>query len=514
MVSAERAPRRAGKQFGRYHLLELIASGGMGEVYRARLAGVEGFNKNVALKRIYPHLSSDESYRKLFIQEAKVVAQLSHPNIVQVLELGAHDDDLFIAMEFVDGVDVGKLINELERHDARLLSGLAAVVAFDVLEALDYAHNKHDRDGRHLGLVHQDVSPQNILIDPESGLAKLCDFGVMRLSNETQVASMRGKLAYMAPEQARCEPIDGRADVFALGAVMYRMFTGRYLVETEDEASRLELCRKGQWGDVRDALVRVDPTIAAIVAKALQAEPSERYQSANAMRTDIEAYLVDADPRTLRSRLKAHAASLAMARGPREASDAAMDATGRDSEATQGWERVLSKARAARDPVGAHSRKPNRQRGVAPALIFGLAAAITVAVGAVLVWPSLSPLPEPPPPVSAMVDTAPESVPAVSVSETVPGEPGKTAPAPDHPTGHRSEARRGGDSGVLNLNAIPWAYVTIDGKRLARSTPLVDYKLAAGDYVIALEGPQHTKTIKLRVRPGTTVTRVVDLRSP
>ncbi len=489
---------RGTTRFGRYELLERIAAGGMGEVYRARLAGVEGFKKSVALKRIYPHLSGDVRYRELFIREAKVVAELSHPNIVQVMELGARDDDLFIAMEFIDGVDLGTLTSLLDERDEKLSEGAVAVVAFDVLEALDYAHQKRGPDGRRLGLVHQDVSPQNILLDPESGIAKLCDFGVMRIGEETSAGAVRGKVAYMAPEQARARGIDIRADLFALAAVMFRTLTGRHVVDGAGEEQRLQALRAGKWPDPRAALGGVDARLAEIIARALEPDLARRYATPEDMRGDVEAFLVASDPRRLRASLKQQVTSAATARrASYDTGSVSIEPTPHAGMATDGWTRVLSRA--------SDGGSPRKRRGWWIALA---SAAVVVAVGGgVMMVGGEEPIAEQP-----IADRPIAEQPIAD--RPIADKPIADKPIADKPPQPKRSQLPPQEPGTLNLNAIPWAHITIDGKTLERTTPLVGHKLPAGTYTIVLQGPQRTETITVRVRPGKTTTKVVDLAAP
>ncbi|MBI5511798.1 MAG: serine/threonine protein kinase [Deltaproteobacteria bacterium] len=293
--------------FGRYQLVRRIASGGMGEVFQARATGVEGFERLIALKRIFPHLGGDESYRRLFIREAKVTARLIHPNIVQVYDLGEENGQLFIAMELVRGPDLGHLIAHFRHIKQRMKPAVAAVIAFDVLEALDFAHNLADEQDQALNIVHRDISPQNILLASPTGIAKLCDFGVVhasRIAEDSMEGRVVGKMCYMAPEQALSGPIDGRADIYAVGAVLFESVTGRRVVDIRRTQELLEFARGREAPRLADIAPNVPPAFATIVDRALARDVAERFQSAAECRDAIEAFLLLEDPRAARSELR------------------------------------------------------------------------------------------------------------------------------------------------------------------------------------------------------------------
>ena len=189
-----------GVRFGDYRLLDRVAVGGMAEVWRARRRGVEGFQKTVAIKKILSHLTGSLDFVTMFIDEAKLAAQLNHNNIIQIYDLGKVDDDFFIAMEFVDGKDLRSILTEAIDQQRPIPMGLALMIVAALARALDYAHRKKDFENRDLGLVHRDVSPQNVLISYE-GEIKLCDFGIVKAvakASTTQMGALKGKLQYMS----------------------------------------------------------------------------------------------------------------------------------------------------------------------------------------------------------------------------------------------------------------------------------------------------------------------------
>ena len=243
------APNRdmtEGEIFGDYTLLDRIATGGMAEVWRARRRGVEGFQKTFAIKKILSHLTGSQDFVKMFIDEAKLAAQLSHNNIIQIYDLGKVGDDFFIAMEHVDGKDLRSILTAAQESGRAIPIGLGLSIVSAVARALDYAHRKRDFDNRDLGLVHRDVSPQNVMISHE-GAIKLCDFGIVKAvakASTTQMGALKGKLQYMSPEQAWGKSVDARSDIFSLGSVLYEVLTGTQLFSGESEIGILDTVRE------------------------------------------------------------------------------------------------------------------------------------------------------------------------------------------------------------------------------------------------------------------------------
>ena len=282
-----------GERFGQYTLLDKIAAGGMAEVWKARMSGVEGFQKTVAIKKILPHMTDNSEFVGMFIDEAKLAAQLSHPNIVHIYDLGKIGRDYYIAMEYVDGKDLRSLMNAGRRKGVRLPLGLALFIGARLASALDYAHRKRDFNDKEMGLVHRDVSPQNVLLSME-GDVKLCDFGIAKAvskAGQTQMGALKGKLQYMSPEQAWGRAVDARSDIFSLGAVVYEMLTGDRLFTGDTEISVLESVRQGQIRSTRQTDPSIPVEVDEIVSRALAYEPENRFASAGEMKQRIEAVL-------------------------------------------------------------------------------------------------------------------------------------------------------------------------------------------------------------------------------
>jgi len=286
-------------RFGAYEILERIAAGGMAELYKARRSGVEGFQKIVAIKKILPHLADNEEFITMFADEAKLAAQLNHPNIVHIFDLGkVEGGGYFIAMEYVDGRDLRSLLNAAQETGVPLPSPLAVYVASKVAAALDYAHRRKDADGRDLNIVHRDVSPQNILISYEGDI-KLCDFGIAKAASKastTQSGALKGKVQYMSPEQAWGRPIDRRSDLFSLGSVLFEMLTGQKLFRGDSDLTVLEKVRAAQVGPPSAVNPEVTKNLDAVVMRALAREPDDRYSNASDMLRDLEAVLYSYTP--------------------------------------------------------------------------------------------------------------------------------------------------------------------------------------------------------------------------
>lgn len=278
---------RPGAKFGQFVLREKIATGGMAEIWKAQMHGVEGFEKLVAIKRILPHLSADQEFVDMFINEAKIAARLSHPNIVHIYDLGRASGSYYIAMELVDGHDLKSILRKAAERHHPMSTDLACFIASKIGAALDYAHRKEE------GLVHRDVSPQNVLISWEGDI-KLCDFGIAKATSKvshTLIGALKGKLQYMSPEQASGKTIDRRSDVFSLGAVLFEMLTGRKLFSGENEISVLEQVREARVETPSRINDEVSPEIDRIVLKALAREREGRHGSAGEMVRELDQVL-------------------------------------------------------------------------------------------------------------------------------------------------------------------------------------------------------------------------------
>src|SRR4051812_2395084 len=283
--------------FGRYHLVERLAVGGMAELFVATSPGEHGFQKKVVIKRLLPHLISDDTYNAMFIDEAKLTARLVHPKIAQTFELGKVDDALFIAMEHVDGIDVLALLREFAARRRRVDPQLAAWIAHEVLDALDYAHNLTGEDGARMGIVHRDISPSNILLSVRGDI-KLVDFGIARQqdpdrAHKSKSGTLKGKYGYMSPEQVIEHSLDARSDLFSVGVVLAELLTGRRLFAAANELDVLIMVRDARLVRFDKYGADLDLDLSAIVRKALRKSVDERWQSAAQFRDALAEWLFE-----------------------------------------------------------------------------------------------------------------------------------------------------------------------------------------------------------------------------
>lgn len=291
--------------FGRYRLLEPLGRGGMAEVYKAKSFGVEGFEKILVIKRILPELASNQAFVDMFIHEAKLAVRLSHANIVQVFDLGkvGLPPAYYIAMEYVAGLDLASLLHGCRRRSVALPIGLCVYVAAEIAKGLDHAHRRRDEQMRPLGIVHRDVSPQNVLLSWE-GEVKVTDFGIAKArdimedrSDDNKVGQLKGKYSYMSPEQARGKQVDARSDIFSLGTVLYEMLAG---VNPFGAATPFETLRRVQAAEFPPLeLLRDDipSELAAIVLRALSKSVDDRFDNAGRLYEDLLGYMYSSGTR-------------------------------------------------------------------------------------------------------------------------------------------------------------------------------------------------------------------------
>ncbi|MCA9490099.1 MAG: tetratricopeptide repeat protein [Myxococcales bacterium] len=286
--------------FGKYELLERIATGGMAEVWLARSFGVAGFEKRLVIKRLRPELAEDPRFVQMFIAEAKIGVHLNHPNIVSVYELGRVQGAHYIAMEHLHGRDLTRLVRVMRARGERLPLAIAVAVVAEACRGLAYAHGRTDVDGQDLGLVHRDVSPHNILVT-FAGEVKLVDFGIARLMTTASTSGQAnpkpgpggGKYAYMSPEQAEGRDIDLRSDLFSAGIVLWELIVGHRLFQDPDHAEKLRRVRQAVIPHPAEEGVPIDDALWAILRKALARDPAARYDSASAMEEDLRTWLFE-----------------------------------------------------------------------------------------------------------------------------------------------------------------------------------------------------------------------------
>jgi serine/threonine protein kinase len=286
------------RRFGKYLLLDKISTGGMADVYRAKLVGIRGFTKTLAIKRIHPHLLERTRFLRMFTDEAKIASRLVHPNIVQIYDLGEEEGIPYIAMEYVPGRDLFRVVQKLVSQRQRCPWRLATRVISETCAGLYYAHEFRSLDGQPQEIVHRDVSPRNILIS-YNGEVKLTDFGIARARDReehTELGVIKGKVRYISPEGAAGQKVDGRSDLYSLGVVFTEMMTMAPFREAPNDMAMLLDIRQGKFD--RSRIARLPGPLKRVIERTLAVDPDDRYPDANALREDL-LRSVDDDSRPL-----------------------------------------------------------------------------------------------------------------------------------------------------------------------------------------------------------------------
>jgi eukaryotic-like serine/threonine-protein kinase len=281
---------RDGIPFGTYRLIKRLARGGMAEVFLATQRGLEGFERRVAVKRILPHLVESSDFVEMFLDEARLAARLSHPNVVHIYEFGKVEEYFFIAMEYVDGVDTNQLI--LETSGRGIPPEIVARIGADAAGGLHHAHQLSNDDGKPLGIVHRDVSPQNLLLSFD-GVLKIVDFGIAKAAHHaerTRPGVVKGKFAYMSPEQVVGKTLDGRSDVYSLAIVLWELLAGRFAFSRESPGEAMREIRDGKLQPIETVKHDVPKELAAALGRALQKDREKRPTAAQ-FAVDLESYL-------------------------------------------------------------------------------------------------------------------------------------------------------------------------------------------------------------------------------
>lgn len=281
------------QRIGRYEVVQRLGHGGMATVYLGRATGSAGFERVVAIKVIHQHLAAEPEFVGMFLDEAKIAARIHSPHVAGILDLGEDSGFYFMVLEYIDGETLSALLRQLRPADERLPLAVALQVLADACEGLVAVHGLRDPDGRPYGLVHRDMSPQNLMVNFD-GWTKIVDFGLVKatgLRNSNHTGHLRGKLAYMAPEQARGKPLSAGTDLFALGVIFWEMLTGRRLFAGEGDAETLENVMRCEVPPLREFRPDLPPGVEALLRRALAPTPEERYASAEAMLADIRALL-------------------------------------------------------------------------------------------------------------------------------------------------------------------------------------------------------------------------------
>ena len=284
--------------YGKYYLIDKIAVGGMAEIFRAKTFGHGGFENTMVVKRILAHMSDNEQFVQMFLDEAKVTAQLQHANVVRVWEYGKISNNYFLSMDCVDGKDAKLVLRKLFERRKMLPREFAVYIAMEAAKGLDYAHKRTTNAGQHLNIVHRDVSPSNILVS-YTGEVKVADFGIVQASTvieTTTKGTLKGKIEYMSPEQAMGEELDRRSDIFSIGIVMWEMLTGRRAFKSDNEIKTLDRVRNAEIDPVSLVNASVPARLSDIVRRCMEKDKADRYQDGRELHADLMNFLYPATP--------------------------------------------------------------------------------------------------------------------------------------------------------------------------------------------------------------------------
>lgn len=426
--------------FGPYELLERLGVGGMGEVFLARLTRQASFEKLLVIKRILPQFSRDVGFREAFCREARLAALLSHQNIVQIFDFGEVEEQSFIAMEFVEGVDVSRLLAERKRLD---LSSVVSILQ-GAARGLDYAHRKRGPDGTELGLVHRDVAPKNLLVSCE-GEVKWIDFGLAHVLDETAKSQgIAGTIAYMSPEQASGRTPDARSDLFSLGVTTYEMLTGQlpFGAGVSDLLEHVEAVRAQRYPLPSDLVPELPREVDVVLCRALEPDAARRYQSVPELLTALEALAQPASHEELGEWVRALLPKEHVANGvcptivsaeplaaPSPSSPSIAGAESAQDEAAEADGDGLSDDTTGEAPVGAEapmgaeapSVAASNARGGRAWWLWGLAVVLVLGVGVVWVGSLERPDSSAAPPARVEDEPSSPEVVRLSIRSTPPG---------------------------------------------------------------------------------------------
>lgn len=285
-------------KLGQYTLLDKIAQGGMAQVFKAKTVDPNGFERLVVIKRILPHISADPEYVEMLVDEAKIAVHFTHGNIAQIYDLGRVKNDYFIVMEYVDGKTVSQVNKKLKNRSAKFPIDILLYCAIETCHGLSYIHQKKTADGKSLGVVHRDISPQNVILS-YAGQIKIIDFGVAKAQvkeGKTESGVLKGKFAYMSPEQARSDNIDYRSDIFSMGILLWELATSKRLFKRKTNHETIKAIQRAKYDAASSVRSDLPREFDRIIKKALQKNPKHRYQDAADMALDLEKLLFKINP--------------------------------------------------------------------------------------------------------------------------------------------------------------------------------------------------------------------------
>jgi serine/threonine protein kinase len=466
--------------FGRYRLIRKIASGGMAEVYEARLTGLRGFEKSLAIKCLLPQWSDRDDFEQMLVDEAKILVGLDHPNIVQVYELGNEAGRFYLAMELVDGIDLRDLQRACQLRGQTIPLELSVWIVHEVAEALAYAQE--------IALIHRDISPQNILLS-SAGQVKVTDFGIAKVigqSHETVSKSLKGKLAYMSPEQIRMEALDQRSDLFSLGIVLYELLTGQRLFAADNELALLEQVKTASVSFDSPVFASVPSSLIELLRATLAQKRDDRpasaadfleridvigQKSAGARRRDLSSFVKELYPKQTLS----------------ESAPIAVEAL---LDETRSQIRLTDQTRVLVTSWNKQSRKKLRVSLFVVLLMFSslLAYSLYRRQHQVVVDPAFF---------EQVLEESEAYIPEEDI--LVPEE-------------EKTSVQK---SGALHVQATPWGHVYIDKEKKRYTSPLKSLSLSLGSHHVHVIHPPTGQRYERRidVRAGKTVTCVADFRT-
>ncbi len=514
-------PFQANQQFGQYTLVRPIAVGGMAEVWLAKLDGPQGFEKKIALKRMTATLSEQPQFVSMFLDEARLMAGLTHPNICQVFELGERDEAFYVAMEFISGQTVHNLMRNSVRKQHRLPLELAVKIGRDAADALSYAHSKCDEDGNPINIIHRDVSPQNLMVTYE-GVVKLLDFGIAKAATRTtatEVGQLKGKLSYMPPEQARGDDLDPRADQFSLGVTLFEIVTHTRLYRAMKEMDLFREVATGTepYPSPRSRDPSIPEELSAIIEKMMARDREQRFATMAEARDRLTQFLHGLSSSMPSNEALSHFMRVVFP--PEE----------REREQLQGGLATPHRTSGSYAPIPAPpgidvdlegmSGPPPRQKklllagGVAGLVVLGAVAFFAFRPGEVPVVPvvvvptvderldaGLAVAQPPDDPVAEVPDAGSDEL---ALDLTVEPKPKPdTKPKPVVPVA----------KGKLSLQTTPWSNVYF-GKRNLGETPLVNVELPVGRHRLKLENDEKklSTTIEVEIKANQTTSMKLKL---
>jgi serine/threonine protein kinase len=524
-------PADEATRLGRYQLYYQVGGGGMAEVFLARDVGATGLDRWVAIKRVLPHLASEEKALQMLVDEARLAARIAHPNVAQVIDIGDVEGAPFLVMEYLHGEPLSSVLRRIRKSNAVPDMEMMARIVANACEGAHAAHELRGPDGKKAELVHRDFSPQNLFVTYD-GSVKVVDFGIAKAKGRivvTEAGTLKGKFAYMSPEQASGREVDRRSDIFSLGIVLWEATTGRRLFEGDSDLEALRKVQEGKFERPAKKRSGYPTELEAIVMKALAVDKNDRFATAREMATALEEWLVHRRAVTSPARIAdvmhqlfadriAERERLLSARVP-PGELPAIELTSAETASTV-MEKLPSGSSAAVE-------LPPRPMTIVAVTLLALA---VVAVAAWFLVPFFTgppasvvaqaprvqykmsaPLAPPPAPDSTIPPTAaPPAPPALEATAAPDLPPPETSGRREHAANvPRSAAPESaqpaeGGFGLLNVQCRPWAWVTVDGNRI-RESPIVGHRLSAGPHRVRLETEDgQTKEVRIVVpRDGT-----------